>query len=229
MRAMSAIALSMLFIIFLDSTALAAGKATITSEAFYVVPYLSRFAGDIYGEITNTGDRSVIISSGVYELYDPDGEAIESGSIYSVYPNIIEPGQKAYYHIRSDVEGTTSSADIDDYMTNVVGKTAKDVYLHLPVEARFEETMRSDNRVYRHYAVIENNSDKTLYGVEVVLAFYNVNGELLYIDYQKVYSVGITPGSRVEITGTVDSSVQNQWNSTNTEISSIVAISWFED
>ncbi|MDY2770295.1 MAG: hypothetical protein SOU13_10305 [Eubacteriales bacterium] len=112
-------------ILALPTTALAAGKATVTQEAFYVTPFLGYFAGEIYCEITNTGDKPVKLESGVYEFYDADGESIDSGSIYSFYPRILLPGEKGTAIITSGIKEATEPAYIADYSVSVVGKSAK--------------------------------------------------------------------------------------------------------
>jgi hypothetical protein len=61
-------------------------------------------------EIKNTGTSSLYLSSGAYDLEDEDGNLIKSSSLVSVYPDVIDPGEKAYYYEE------TTIGELDDVM-----------------------------------------------------------------------------------------------------------------
>jgi hypothetical protein len=62
-------------------------------------------------EVTNTGSKPLYCSSGSYDLEDENGSLIASKTMVSVFPDVISPGEKAYYY-----EETT----IDDFDANTV-------------------------------------------------------------------------------------------------------------
>lgn len=68
----------------------------ITQEAFYVTPTLTYYSGQIFGEITNNSDHPMRITDMLYELYDADGSSIASGTIYTIRPRCIAPGERAW-------------------------------------------------------------------------------------------------------------------------------------
>ncbi|MDR1569660.1 MAG: hypothetical protein LBS72_04140 [Oscillospiraceae bacterium] len=229
MRKPLAFIAALLMVLCACTNAFAAGKATVTKETFYVVPYLSRYAGTVYGEITNTGDKPVVIDSGVYELFDVDGEAVASSSIYSVYPKIIEPGDQAYFYITEDVEGSTSSGDIDDYSVTIIGKSTSNEYKYLPVVATFSEGLEyNKSRIYNYKVSVENSTDSVQYNIEMVVALFDADGNLLYVDKDSAYGVGVFPGSKIEFKGEISSSIQNQLNASHTEVDTIVSIAWVD-
>ena len=47
-------------------------------ENFYVLPYWSGFAGYVYAEVKNIGDKPVQFNGGLLELFDAEGNSIES-------------------------------------------------------------------------------------------------------------------------------------------------------
>jgi len=106
---MKRLAIILLVLVLLPVSAFAAGKATVTQEAFYVRPFTTYYAGEIYAEITNTGDKPVIFNGGLVELYDANGDAIESQNLYSCYPAILAPGEKGYLYRTITVKEATEA------------------------------------------------------------------------------------------------------------------------
>ncbi|MDR0889383.1 MAG: hypothetical protein LBM28_01895 [Oscillospiraceae bacterium] len=49
-------------------------------------------------EVTNTGSEPLYLSAGSYDLESADGTLLEARSLVSVYPDVINPGEKAYYN-----------------------------------------------------------------------------------------------------------------------------------
>lgn len=222
---------SLLLVILLlpvSATSLAAGKATVTQEVFYVTAsYDGTFDGIVFGEITNTGDKDVAIDSGVYELFDVDGEAIASGKIYSFYPEIIQPGEKSFFSISGNAETATKSTDIDDYSVTVVGKSAKENAITiLPSTCSFEEYNDYKNtRNTDLYIIIENNTDDIVSGTRAVWAVYDKEGRLIYVDSTSTY-VGILPGSKIQLSTRIDSDIQAVLNTAGTDIGEVVVNAW---
>lgn len=221
--------LLLLALLSLTSISLAAGKATVTQEAFYITPYYNgTFSGVVYGEITNTGGRPVAIDSGIFEFFDADGEAIGSGTIYSFYPEIIKEGEHAYFRVSENIEKATRESDIDDYSITVVGKSTKDD----------EENIIEATPSYREYndykntrktelsVIIKNNTDEMVMSPKVVWAVYDTDGKLVYITDDSAYGVGLMPGSEIMLTSSINSDVQAIMNAAGVNIGEVVAIAW---
>lgn len=66
-------------------------------------------------EVTNTGTSALYLSSGAYDLEKPDGSLVASSSLVSVYPTVINPGEKAYYY----EETTLDSGEPGEQLTVV--------------------------------------------------------------------------------------------------------------
>ena len=59
-------------------------------------------------EITNTGNTDLYLSSGKFEIDDSEGNIVAVKDLISVYPQVIAPGEKAYYYDETTLD---SSAD----------------------------------------------------------------------------------------------------------------------
>jgi len=212
------------------ATALAAGRATVTKEAFYVRPYSSYFAGEIYAEITNTGDKPVIFNGGMIELYNVDGDAIESSNIYSCFPNVLGPGESGYLYYTTSVREAEDKAYIDDYALTITGKAENErVTVRIESEGSFGEFQRSKYTTeYTVFAMITNDTDELLRGIRVVYALFAEDDSLLYADSVEPYYVGLPPGATIEVRQAVDRRILEAWEAEGVQPARIETIAYIE-
>lgn len=230
MKKITSLLLFVLLLVYV-TCAFAVGKATVTQETFYVAPYYNgSFEGIIFGEITNTGDRAVAIDNGIFELFDVDGEAVGSGRIYSFYPEIILPEDNAFFKVSHNVESATNSTDIDDYSVTVVGKSTKEnSVIALAATCSFEEYNDYKNtRNTKLFATIENNTGELVSGPEVVWAVYDTDEKLIYVDNTSASSIGLYPGSKIQLSTQIDTDIQVIMNTNGVEIGSVKVIAWVD-
>lgn len=224
------VCLAMVFMLMLsNSAAFAAGKATITQEAFHITPFLDYFAGEIFCEVTNTGDRPVTIESGVYEFFDTEGESIDSGSIYWFYPRTLLPGEKGYLSVTSGIEEAIEPTFIDDYSVSIVGKSAneEDVIRYPVSDVRMGEY--DDYGWYQaFYATVNNDSDVKTGDVSVVFAAYDDEGNLLFNCAQSTSGMALIPGNSVEVHRILDSDIISGLEQEGKEIATITALAYEE-
>lgn len=64
------------------------------------------------GEVTNTGNVDLFLSSGTIDLKDDTGKLLESRELVSVFPQVISPGEKAYYEDSTTVDGITAETAV---------------------------------------------------------------------------------------------------------------------
>ena len=227
---MKKFALVLLVTVFLPISAFAAGKATVTQEVFYVRPFLKYHAGEVYAEVTNTGDKPIVFNGGLIELYDVNGDAIESSNLYSCYPEILAPGEMGYLYRTISVEEATDKDYIDDYSLTISGKAENSrETIRLASEGTFGEYQRSKySKEYAMFAYVTNNTEEILRGVRVVYALYDGSDKLLYADSTELYSLGIPVGQTVEVRVAVDSRILDAWEIENVEPERIVTIGYVE-
>lgn len=213
-----------------SATAMAAGKVTVTSEAFYVRPYFDYYAGEIYAEITNTGDKPVVYNGGMIELYNPDGDAIESSNIYSCYPSILGPGESGYLYNTTSVDEAEEKGYIDDYMLTITGKAENDTEtIRMQSEGSYGEFQRSKySTEFTVFALITNDTDELLRGIRVVFALFDEEGNLLYADSVEPYYVGLPAGETIEVRQSVDSRIIEAWDAEGVAPARIDTIAYIE-
>lgn len=220
---------ALVLILCLPISALAAGKATITQETFYVTPFLDYHAGELYCELTNTGDKPVKVESGVYEFFDPQGESVDSGSIYTIYPRVLLPGEKGYIALQSSVKEAVSTDYLDDYTVSVVGKSAsEDQVIRYPVSDVSLAPQGKYGFYQAFFATVTNPSDVKTGDIEVVFAAYDADGKLLYACHRSTSGISLLPGNSVEVYCTVDDDVLKQLESEGIAIATIEAIAYEE-
>lgn len=219
--------IAIVIIFVLPATALAAGKATITQEAFYVTPFLSYFAGEVYCEITNTGDKPLKLESGVYEFYDADGESIDSGSIYSFYPRTLLPGEKATAIITSGIKEATEPAYIADYSVSVVGKSAKpEDVIRYPVSNIRMGEYDPYGMYQAFYATVNNDSSSPTGDVSIVFFVYDASGNILYTCERDTSGMSLLPGNSMDMYCLVDNDILKQLDAVEKSIATITAIAY---
>lgn len=63
-------------------------------------------------EVENTGTGDLYMNSGAYDLEDSTGKLIASRDMVSVYPQVISPGEKAYYYEETTLEEVDESTEL---------------------------------------------------------------------------------------------------------------------
>jgi hypothetical protein len=195
-----------------------------------VRPYLSYFAGEIYAELKNTGDKPVIFNGGMMELFDQEGTSIESSNIYSCYPPILGAGEVGYIFCTQSVKEAEEKSYIDDYMLTITSKGEnKEVIKYLPSVGEYGERQRSFSTELRISSTIHNDTDATLEKVTVAIALYDSNDKLIYADYISPYSIGIPSGQSILLFTTVDNRIVKLWEEDGISPARIVTIAYSED
>lgn len=201
MKKIALFALAMVMVLTAVCPAFAAGKLEVTQEKFYSLePYDDSFYTYIYAEVTNSGDKAVEFNNGLWEVYDANGDTLDSEDWMYCYPDVLEPGETGYvsaYMSLDDVDSTDAAAD---YLLTVSGKSAKEnPNVILPATVAYEY-VKGDYRDYHTLiATVTNDTAETAYNFRVVFAVKDAEGNLLYVDDVQPSYVGILPGTSVEV------------------------------
>jgi hypothetical protein len=208
----------------------AAGKLSVVQETFYVLPYIDYHAGYVYAEVKNIGDKPVEFNGGLIELYDAEGNSIESSTYLRMYPKTLDANEIGYLYVSQSVKEATDQSFIDDYLLTVTGKGAKENnVLRLPVaEAKTQLDKRSYWSYYYVLTNLTNNTDQVLYDFEVVYALKNAEGKLLYVTQGEPSYVGLLPGSSIQMRLRVDSDIVEKLGETEFENAVVEAIAFVE-
>lgn len=136
--------------------------------------------------VKNTGKVNLYLSSGSADIENSEGTLEDSVSMISAYPEVIKPGETAYYYERTLYDGSATSglsvvthsdvekATVDCVRYEVSEVSVKDEqYLGAKVIGRVENTTDEDETM-AEVAAILYDADKNLIGVE----FTYIDGDL---------------------------------------------------
>lgn len=201
MKRIALFALALVLVLSAAMPAFAAGKLEVTDEVFYSLePYEGSFYTYIYAQVTNTGDKDVEYNNGLWEIYNADGDTLDSTDWMNCYPDVLKPGETGYVSAYISLDDVTSVEDAADYLLTVSGKSAKEnPIVRLPAEVKYVYTKGDWRDYHTLYATVTNDTEATVYNYRVVVAVKNAEGKLVYAEDVMPSYVGILPGTSVEI------------------------------
>lgn len=221
---MRKIVCALIALMLMAPAAALASDLEITQEAFYVTPFLTYYAGEIFCEVTNTSDRIMRITDGQYELYGEGGANLNSGTIYSIYPRTLGPGEKAYFSVTSSVKDAAKADDIKSYSVSVVGKPIEEKEPEYEVsDVRMEEKTGWINGT-RLTAVVTNNSEEPVPQLYLTFAVFDSDGALLYVGAASSMGLALLPGNSGQMGTDFDRDIMNALHEQDIEPASVVAI-----
>ena len=202
MKRIALFALTLVMVLTAVCPAFAAGKLVVNQEKFYSIePYDDSFYVYIFAEVTNAGDKAVEYKNGLWEIYDANGDTLDSSDWLYCYPDVLEPGEIGYVSAYMSLDDVDSVDDAADYLLTVTGVGAKEnpnVILPATVKYTYE---KGDYRDYHKLiATVTNDTNEVVYDYRVVFAVKDAQGNLLYTENVQPSYVGILPGTSVEVT-----------------------------
>lgn len=211
------------------SAALAAGKLTVNQETYVPIEDYS-LKSYLFAELENTGDKNIEYGDGLLEILTEDGDPMDSDSIYSMYPEILAPGEKGYLYTLQYVDDAETLADISDYTLTVTGKSTKE-----EAPTRLESTAEYTtitNRWGDEEAVVRltlvNKTDATVYDVQAAFGLYDAEGKLILVNSNSAYNIGIPAGQSIEMLFSIDSELLKKWGAENIVPTSAESIAYME-
>ena len=192
--------------------AMAAGKMTVQQENFHVVDSYGVY-GYGFARVENTGDKPVVFSAGLLEIYDANGDTLTSTDYISYYPDVLQPGDVGYIFSYDSVDDAESIDDVDDYMLTVTGKSTDNEVVRYPATGSFQENVQISEYSSANYisAEITNDTDETVYDMDVVIALLDAEGNIMMVENNAFYNVGVTPGSTITYRREVYDSWYEAW------------------
>ena len=187
-----------LALLILAMPALAAGKLQVDQENVWEIKTDWSHDAYLFAKVANVGDRDITINSGVFEVYDAEGQPITSEDYLDSYVEVLKPGEYTYVSMQGDLEDDAPAPA--DHSLTVTGKSDNSVEtLRLPctAELRLNETVSWYAADYM-YVTITNNTEADVYDISVVAALLDQEGNILYLDDESLYSsCALTAGSSI--------------------------------
>ena len=177
----------------------AAGKLTVDQENFHVVSSYWTY-GYAYAKVSN-------------------------GDYLTAYAEYLEPGEYTYVKMYSEI----TSGKAADYNLTLTQKTDNsERTLRLPVETDLQMDVKSGWWTYNYmYATVTNNTDKPIYGIQVVLVLLDAEGNILDIEDESMYdNKALTPGSSMIVRKDIPSAHMDYFKANGIVPASVDAIAY---
>ena len=214
----------MVLLLSVSTATYAAGKLTVDQENFHVVSSYWTY-GYAYAKVSNAGDKATKINAGVLEIYDEAGDVLTSSDYLTAYAEYLEPGEYTYVKMYSEI----TSGKAADYNLTLTQKTDNsERTLRLPVETDLQMDVKSGWWTYNYmYATVTNNTDKPIYGIQVVLVLLDAEGNILDIEDESMYdNKALTPGSSMIVRKDIPSAHMDYFKANGIVPASVDAIAY---
>lgn len=211
------------------TSAFAAGKLNVVQEnTCYINEYSPYFYA--YAKVENSGDKPIKVNAGVLEVYNADGDPIASADYLSAGARYLQPGEYTYVRMNA-YDGLSEDAVPADYALTLTGKAEKDYEnVRFQAEGKLEMNVQVDKwSTYNFmYATVTNNTEETVYNVQVAMALLDAEGNVLYVCEDSLYNVGIPAGGSVVFRQNIPSEFMKYFEANSITPASVDAIAYIE-
>ena len=208
-------------------SALAAGNIQPTDDvASYVLSHSDGYRVYYYA-VTNNGDARASINDLLFEIRDRSDATFESTSKYTLYPEILEPGQSGWLVITRDVKDIDEKGMIDHFNLTITTKAADDDEEVRPLTATAEYVAKDedDNEdVLR--ATVTNDGDENAFKITVAMAARDGEGKLLYITGDGTKDIGLAAGNALLTRSLIRSDIMDEIEKLNAEVATVEAMAF---
>ena len=129
--------------------------------------------------VTNTGTKNLYLSSGTMDLEDTDGHLVESLSMVSVFPEVIQPGETAYYYEETILDGGDPGAL--NVLPHVKVKEAKVDCIRFEIsDVDIADESYGDVKVTGR---VENTTSENQNLVQVIAFLFDADNNLIALPY----------------------------------------------
>ena len=145
------------------------GKAVVFTDSIGSVWVL------ISVPVKNTGSVNLFLSSGTMDLEDADGHLVESKNMVSVYPQVLKPGETAWYYEETTLDSAPASdlkviphVDVEKAKVDCIRyevsdlSLADDTYGGIKITGRVENTTTEDESMPYVVAFLYDADDNFL-------------------------------------------------------------------
>lgn len=129
--------------------------------------------------VTNTGTKNLYLSSGTMDLEDADGHLVESRSMVSVFPEVLQPGETAYYYEETILdEGSPTELKV---LPHVKAKEATvDCVRYAISDTEFSDETYGGVKITGR---VENTSSEAESFIQVIALLYDADNNLLALPF----------------------------------------------
>ena len=221
--------LCFIILIVFGCFAFCAGKLSVTQENFHVISSYGTY-GYSYAKVKNIGDKPIKVNAGVLEIFDSNGDPITSTDWMYSYASILQPGEYTYVQLSSQIEDKTKTAS--DYSLTITGKSDNSSKIkRLPCTTELELKVTTGWWTYNYmYAYVTNDTSEPLFGIEIVFALLDAEGNILYVTSDDLYSNrALAPGSTMIFRADISSAFMEYFKTKGFEPLRVDAIAYAQE
>jgi len=209
-------------------SALAAGNIQATDDvASYVLSHSDGYRVYYYAVVANSGDQRASINDLLFEIRDRGDVTFESTSKYTLYPEILEPGQSGWLVITKDVKDVDEKGYIDHFNLTITTKAADDdkEIRALNAAAEYVEKDEDDNEdVLR--ATVTNDGEESAFKITVAVAARDEAGKLLYVAGDGTRDIGLAAGNSLLVRSMIRSDIMDAIEDAGAAVASTEALAY---
>ncbi|MBO4367777.1 MAG: hypothetical protein J5859_03610 [Clostridia bacterium] len=198
MKKLFSVILTLALLTVCVTPAFAAGKLETVSDVLYVTEGYSSVYCYAYGEVENTGDKTVYYKDGLVEVFDEDEEVLKSYDWLSCYPECLEPGEKAFLIGSFSLDSGVSKDAVADYDITPSKASSGDNCHRLPAEITYKIVKETYSTYEYLIATVTNDTSSTIYNAVITMALKDADGNVVWASGNSVYNIGIPGGQTIE-------------------------------
>lgn len=143
--------------------------------------------------VKNTGNVNLYLSSGTIDVEDASGSLVKTLKMVNVYPQVLQPGETAYYYDETTVDGDLPSEGLKTIPHVDVKKAKVDCIRYATSELSAKDTAYSGAKITGR---VENTSDNAESMVYVVANIFDASGNLLAQQFT-ILDNELQPGEKI--------------------------------
>lgn len=144
--------------------------------------------------VTNNGTENLYLPSATIDLEDASGGLVKTLELVSAYPEVIAPGETAYYFEETTVEGDIPAAEeMKTILHAKIKKATVDLIRYDLSEVSVKDTQYDDVQVTGR---VENTSQEAESFIYVSATLYDADGKFLSVVFT-IISDELAPGEKI--------------------------------
>ncbi len=231
MKKLFSVILTLTFLFACVTPAFAAGKLDTVSDVLYVTDGYSSVYCYAYGELENTGDKTVYYKDGLIEVFDENEDVLKSYDWVSCYPECLEPGEKAFFIGSFSLDSGVNKDAVADYDISISKASSGDDCHRLPAEITYRVVKETYSTYEYLIATVTNDTSSTIYNTVIAMALKDADGNVVWASGNSVYNIGIPGGQTIEYRNQINyDSIIQMLEENGTDISTLTpeVIAYFE-
>ena len=212
-------------LLLIPGSSMVRAELSVTDRNAFVSP--GKDSGYFCAKIENTGTTQAAIGDGKLVLFSPDDDILTTSDYIDAYPNrlILNPGEYTYVN-EFLWNSALKNQEIGDIKFSVSeAENGREVQ---PVSCESSYHISGSNNYDNYiYITVTNDSQEIQYGYFLIVALYDQEDRLVYVDKNRYEQFGLHPGSTSTIGMYIDTDTVNYFEATGIEISKVDALVYY--